>query len=178
MLLAGSPLCIAFLLIQAINKARRERKIIEHELIAGRLHLQWCCHLYRKQLARGAYFLHEHPAGPPSWTGPCVLQVLVMKGVRRIRSDQHLHGQESKLGNPIKKPTVFMSNADDLSEMTDRRCFGIKGLSSRHGGGEHQNCIGKPARRAAILYDQMCETILHGTSLELKTDRRIQTLKR
>jgi hypothetical protein len=53
-LLIGSPMCTAFSAIQAINKARRDPAVIERELVAGRLHLPWCCHLYRKQVARGA----------------------------------------------------------------------------------------------------------------------------
>ena len=123
-LLIGSPMCTAFSAFQAINKARRDPAVIERELVAGRVHLAWCCHLYRKQVARGAYFLHEHPGEASSWTEPCVLQVLAMSGVRRIRSDQCQHGQESELANPIKKPTGFKSNAALVVGALDRRCFG------------------------------------------------------
>ena len=106
-----------------------------------------------------------------------MLRVLALNGVRRVRSDQCQHGQESELGNPVKKPTGFMSNAACLLEALDRRCFGRKGLCSRPGGGEHQNCLGKVARRAAIFSDQMCETILRGISLQLKSDRRLRSLE-
>ena len=106
-----------------------------------------------------------------------MLQVLAMSGVRRIRSDQCQHGQESELGNPVKKPTGFMSNAACLLETLDRRWFGRKGLCSRPGGGEHQNCLGETARRAAIFSDQMCETILRGISLQLRSDKRLRSLE-
>ena len=46
-----------------------------------------------------------------------------------------------------------------------------------HWGGEHQNCLGKVARRAVIFSDQMCETILRGISLQLKSDRRLRSLE-
>ena len=69
-LLIGSPMCTSFSL--ATNKARRDPLVVERELVAGRLRLAWCCHLYRKQIARGSYFLHDHPAGATSWTQPCV----------------------------------------------------------------------------------------------------------
>ena len=60
------PICTAFSDIQAINKGRRDAAVIARERTAGLVHLQWFCHLYRRQLARGAYFLHEHPHGGPA----------------------------------------------------------------------------------------------------------------
>ena len=83
-LLIGSPMCTAFSVIQAIIKAQRDPAIVERELVAGRLHLAWCCQLYRKHISRGAFYLHEHPAGATSWTEWCLLQLLAMSGVRRI----------------------------------------------------------------------------------------------
>ena len=109
--------------------------------------------------------MHEHPTGATSSTEPCLLQVLAMKGVRRIRSDHRQHGQDFELSNPIKKPIGFTPNADHLLEVLDRGCFGRKGLCSQPGGGKHQKCLGKTARRADILSDQMCETIPQGDQL-------------
>ena len=70
-LLIGSPMCTAFSVIQAINKARRDPAIVERKLVAGRLHLAWCCHLYRKQILRGAYFLRELRRGPNRARSKC-----------------------------------------------------------------------------------------------------------
>ena len=121
LLLIGSPMRTAFSAMQAINRRRRDPKVIQRELISGRLHLDWCCRLYRKQVARGAYFLHEHPAGATSWQEPCVLGVRSLQGVQRIRADQCMHEQESDAGNPIRKPTGFMSNAPYLLEALNRK---------------------------------------------------------
>ena len=90
MLLIGSPMCMAFFAIQAINNrpGKRDPAVIAREKAAGRLHLDWCCYLYRRQIARGAYYLHEHPNGATSWMEPCVLSVLSLQGVQRIRADQ------------------------------------------------------------------------------------------
>ena len=46
LLFIGSPMCTAFSVIQAINMARRDPLVVERKLIAGRLYLAWCCHLY------------------------------------------------------------------------------------------------------------------------------------
>ena len=61
-LLIGSPMCTALSVIQAINKARRDPSVVERDLVAGRIHMAWFSHLYRKQIARSSYVLHEHPA--------------------------------------------------------------------------------------------------------------------
>ena len=171
-LLVGSPPCTPFSQIQAINPARRDPREIERELIAGRVHLEFCCSLYRKQIARGAYFLHEHPQGATSWREPCMQAMLQLSGVRRVRCDQCQFGQESETGNPVRKATGFMSNAWHLLDIINRRCFGRKGFCTRPQGGRHQDCLGKVARRAAIYSDEMCEAILSGMKAQLVSDRR------
>ena len=130
--------------------------------------------MYRRQVARGAYFLDEHLAGATSLVEPCVMAVLSLSGVRRVRADQCMHGQESDAGNPIRKPTGFMSNSVHLLDALNKRCFGRKGLCSRPGGGVHQPCLGKVARRAAIFSDVMCEIIFSGFSAQMKADRRMR----
>ena len=71
-LLIASPMCTAFSHLHNLNKNRRDLEVMERELVEARLQFSWCCHLYRKHRARGAYFLHEHPALAKSWQEPCV----------------------------------------------------------------------------------------------------------
>ena len=103
-----------------------------------------------------------------------MLGVLGLQGVQRIRADQCMHGQESDAGNPIRKPTGFMSNASYLLEALNRKCFGRRGLCSRPEGGTHQVCLGKVARRAAIFSEQMCETVLSGFRQQLIHDKKMR----
>ena len=125
-------------------------------------------------MARGAYFLHEHPQGATSWREPYARSVLQQTGVQRVRGDQCQFGQVSEAGNPIRKATGFMSNASCLLEVLNRRCFGRRGFCTRELGGRHQDCIGKTARRAAIYSDEKCEAILAGMNAQLKADRRMR----
>jgi hypothetical protein len=104
---------------------------------------------------------------------PSVLGVLSLQGVQRIRANQCMHGQESETGNPITKPTGFMSNSPHLLDALNKQCFGRRGFCSRPSGGIHQNCLGKVARRAAIFSDVTCEMILSGFAAQLKADRRM-----
>ena len=79
-LLIGSPDCTMFSQLQGLSgwnehKASRWRQ--------ARRHLQFVCELYRDQVRRGDWFLHEHPIGASSWREQCVLDVMKENGVGR-----------------------------------------------------------------------------------------------
>ena len=134
-LLICTPMRTAFSNIQNLNKMKRDPKIVAAELGKAREHLKWCCALYKKQVERGAYFLHEHPAHATSWKTPEIEEVLGIPGVGRIIADRCQLGQQTEAGDPLKKPTGLLSNAQHLLRELDRRCFGKHGLCSRpHGG--------------------------------------------
>ena len=126
--------------------------------------------MYAKQLDRGAYFLHEHPAGATSWKQACIQRLLARDGVDRVVADQCQHGQEIEDGDPLKKPTGFLSNSAEILRVLERRCKGRKGLCSREAGGRHALCNGKVARRAAIFHAKMCEAILEGMRSQCVAD--------
>ena len=119
-------------------------------------------------------FLHEHPAHATSWNEPCVLEVLQLTGVSRITADQCQLGQQAENGQPIMKQTGFMSNCADILDRLEKRCTGRRGLCSRPGGGTHQLCNGKTARRAAIFQRELCEEILIGLKEYLTRHRRMR----
>ena len=75
-------------------------------------------------------------------------------------ADQAQLGQEAENGEPVRKPTGFMSNCEDILEQLNRRCKGKKGQCSRPKGGTHQLCNGKTARRAAIFQRELCKGVL------------------
>ena len=97
-LLIGSPMCTALLHTQNLSKAKRDPAAVEQELIRARVHLHLCCHLYRKQMDRGAVFLHEHPALATSWREKTVRELLGRKEVMRIVADQCQLGQQTDAG--------------------------------------------------------------------------------
>ena len=101
-----------------------------------------------------AYFLHEHPGFATSWFDLCVIRTLGLSGVSRIRADQCQLGLQSVEGDPIKKPTGSMSNAEELLAALNRRCFGCSGLCSRPRGGRQQQCVGKVVQGVAFLFQR------------------------
>ena len=134
-LLIGTPMCTPWSAWQHLNDKRRPPEVVMSEKDAGRLHLRWMCRLYRKQHFRGGYFLHEHPAQATGWQEPCLQEVLALSGVRRITADQCRHGQQTEQGEPVRKPTGFMSNCPYVLARLDHRCVGRNGYCSRPSGG-------------------------------------------
>ena len=57
----SSPMCTVFWHIQNSNKANRDPKVVEHEVVRARVHIAFWFKLYKKQIDRGASLLHEHP---------------------------------------------------------------------------------------------------------------------
>ena len=137
------------------------------------MHLAWSCKLYEKQMDRGDDLLHEHPAFATSWSEPCVMELLQLTGVFRVRADQCQLGQQTQDGDPLKKPTGFMSNSPELLQALNRRCFGKHGLCSRPQGGVHRQCIGKVAERATIFQEELCATILRRLRTQLRADGKM-----
>ena len=174
LLLIGSPMCTAFSRLLRISAAKRDPKVVAELREKAMVHLRFACKLYLKQIQRGCYFLHEHPQSADSWEEPCVQEVMSQGGVRRVITDQCQFGQQTEQGDPVRKPTGFMSNSPALLQTLEKRCTGRNGGCSRPSGGVHTPCLGKVARRAAIYHDDLCDAILKGFSKQMRFDRRMR----
>ena len=170
MLLIGSPMCTAFSAWQELNKHKRDPKLIQKEWNKAMVHLNFVCELYKIQDEHGRYFLHEHPVGASSWKEICIRDVMALEGVARANGDQCQYGQEDRSGNPIKKPTGWMSNSEETLKALSRRCTGRSGACSRAKGGKHTTCSGQAARGAAIYPFRLCKAILQGFRNQLRRD--------
>ena len=104
----------------------------------------------------------------------CILEVLQHTGVSRITADQCQLGQETDKGEPIRKPSGFMSDCEDILDQLHKRCKGRGGQCSRPSGGTHQLCHGKIGRRAAIFQQELCEGVLIGLRNYLTRHRRMR----
>ena len=72
-LLIGSPDCTMFSQLQKLSEWNDQTTSRWNQ---ARRHLQFVCELYRDQVRRGVWFLHEHPIGASSWRERCVLDVM------------------------------------------------------------------------------------------------------
>ena len=91
-------------------------------------------------------------------------------GVTTSVCDQCLYGCEAEDGEPIKKPTKFVTNSSEMAKQLCDRCLGRNGDCSRSAGGQHRQCRGKTARMAAVYHFKLCRAILVGFRNQLRVD--------
>ena len=125
----------AFYTWQRINNLIRDPVTVAAEKRRAVEHLSFFAELYREQVRNGRYFLHANPAYATSWQEEAIKQVLSEPGVVTATCDQCLYGCETEKGEPVKKPTAFMTNAAELAGEIERRCTGRGGACSRRRGG-------------------------------------------
>ncbi len=180
-LLIGSPECKHFCTWFALNEARStDAQAMRHARTRAVAHLEFVVSLYVEQLQGGRYFLHEHPQYATSWTERVMKELAEIKGVIRTNGDQCQFGAEvkhgPKTGQPVKKPTGFLTNSPKLAEVLTRRCSGgqTPWACSRPKGGHHVLCSGRVGREAAIYPRGLCRAVLKGISDQLRADRRLK----
>ena len=100
MLVIGSPMCTEFCLLLNLSKAKRDPAVVAAKLRRARDHLTFCMEIYKYQMDRGKYFLHEHPLTATSWDMPETLKISSLPGVDRVTCHQCQYGAEDENGNP------------------------------------------------------------------------------
>ena len=158
----------------ALNFKKMAPEQIKRVMDEAHAHLRFMISIYWIQIRAGRHFLHEHPHTATSWSEACIDDILRLPSVGTVVMDQCQFGAEVQSGvhqgQPVKKPTRWMSNAPALLKALDRRCTGHGGDCSRPGGGTHQWCEGKIAREAAIYPDPLCLAIIKGMRSQLEAD--------
>ena len=173
--LIGSPMCTAFCTWQALNEAKSNNSDeIKRNRIKAIVHLDFVAELYAEQMAGGRYFLHEHPDGASSWALPSIQAIKQLAGVQRVRGDQCQYGAEVRSGphsgEPIMKPSGFMTNSAQIAACLSARCEGKSGMCSRPKGGLHRLCSGRLAREAAKYPPGLCRAVLRGIRNQMRED--------
>ena len=163
-------MCTAFSTWQRINNKIRDKYVVECERRRAVMHLEFCVELYREQLRNGRSFIHEHPAYATSWQEECMTKLLGEVGVETATCDQCMYGCATSAGEPMKKPTTFLTNAPELAKRLRTRCNGKAGMCGRAEGGSHAQCRGKNARMAAVYHFKLCRAILVGIRDQLRKD--------
>ena len=100
--------------------------------------------------------------------------MLKTNGVQRVLSDQCQYGQEIGEGDPVKKPTGWLSNSPKILKRLQKRCRGRAGKCTWPGRGDHVTASGKVAREAAAYPANVCRDILKGCVRQLWADGGLQ----
>ncbi len=171
-LLVGSPACTPYSTWQRLNAMRHgwPEGEVERRRVAGDVHLRFVCELYKLQLDGGRYFLHVNPDQATSWQRTSIVDILQDERVKIAASDQCQYGQRSRCGDPVRKPTGWMSNSPEILKKLSKRCHGRRGACSRRGGGRHATASGRLAREAAVYPFKLCRAILEGCRNQLMRD--------
>ena len=72
-LIIGSPCCTMFSNLQHLSGWSDKKEI---RLTTAKRHLEFVCQIYKDQVDRGGWFVHEHPASASSWKERCVLDTM------------------------------------------------------------------------------------------------------
>ena len=127
LLLVGSPMCKSFSRLQQMNYKKMDPGKRTSIINEGLQHLRFCFLLYKIQWEQGRYFLHEHPATATSWQQDFVRELCECEGVNKYDSDMccfgmHQAGEEGM--EFVKKPTTFLTNADEIGKALSEKCMG------------------------------------------------------
>ena len=134
--LVGSPPCTMFSSLLALCRERYWKDPDWHRtyqllLEKAARHAEFCCSLYKWQMNRGKYVVHEHPWLAQSWKLPCISKLLSEDGVMVVQGHMCAFGMRSHVEHvggtdgPVKKPTGIMSNRWAIRGSVRRWCPGI-----------------------------------------------------
>ena len=155
----GSPPCTAFSnWNHGMNYRKMKPERVKQMLDEGRVHLNFMASLYRRQINRGKYFLHEHPAGAQSWKEPQITSLLNDPSVHTVVAHQCMFGlttpgRPGEGRKPAMKPTRFMTNSVFMSLRLHKKC------DKSH---EHQALTGGRCADAAFYPLPLVVAILEG----------------
>ena len=125
----------------------------------AKIHVEFCCILYREHLRQGRHFLHEHPWSARSWELPCFQDVMshltvgIVQGhVCRFRMTTHIETKNGARGL-VGKPTGFLSSSRCVRPELNKKCTG---------GHSHVPLVGGRATGAQVYPQLFCEAICRG----------------
>ena len=134
------------------------------------MHINFAVELMEMQIAGDRFFLYEHPAWAASWSCESVKRLMAYPDVQKVIADQCRHGLKVQSGrykgDPVRKPTGFVSNCRHLLNKLAKRCKGSGGLCSD--GRQHATCSSTTARDAQVYGRQLCKAMLEGMQAQLK----------
>ena len=137
----------------------------------AKVHLGFCAEVYRTQLARGAHFLHEQPAGAASWQEEVIARLRSDPRVQETVGHLCCYGLTSRdregTLRPAMKATRWLSSAPEVLSELGRKCPNLGGGEKIH---THQPLLGGRAAAAGEYTPELCRAILQGIQGQLRRD--------
>ena len=166
-LLIGSPPCTAWSNLQNLNRCKPGgNEKVDAAQAKARVHLEFCCQLYREQIKGGRYFLREHLKKASSWKVSCIQELASSPMVFKAEADQCAYGLMSKDSEgeaPAKKPTTFMTNSVGLQRALSNKCPGCI---------RHVQLVEGRASAAQTYPKNLCRSVTAGIIEQARLDAR------
>ena len=154
MLVVLSPPCTTFSALRNLSNFKRDQATVAQEEAEGRLHVRFSVQLARIQHRAGRGFLFEHPRNATSWTTTELQQLRQEDGVHAVAVDLCRFGLKTSKGAPALKPTLLLTNIEELATVLHRRCEGFHK--------SHQPLLAGEAALAAKYTPAFVDAILRG----------------
>ena len=165
----GAPPCTAFSIWNhGINFKKMTPDAVRLKLEEGRLHLRFVCSLYRRQLARGKYFLHEHPASAMSWKEEDIASLARLPMTQTVTMHQCQYGlvtpsvDDPEQLLPALKPTKWLTNSSIMASLLSQKCDGSH---------QHQHLVGGRCKDASFYPVPIVKAILKGIERQRAFDQ-------
>ena len=154
----GAPPCTAFCQPNlGTTYSRMDPKEVERRIQTGLVHLKTISNVYKRQMATGRFFLHEHPRGASSWRMGPIRQLLLRPRVVVTTCHQCQYGLITPTASGHRahalKPARFMPNSYHMLKRRSKACDGTHA---------HHPLTSGRAADAAFYPTQLLQAILHG----------------
>ena len=156
--IVGSPPCTAFsVLNHGMNFPKMPPEEVKRRVNEGMRHIKFVVKLYKNQMRRGKWFVHEHPRSALSWKTRPIVSLMKKHGATTTVCHQCMFDLKTPGpdGAPAlaKKPTRWMTNSPEMIDV-----LSIK----RDGSHKHQPLMGGRAAAAAFYPPKLLRAIIQG----------------
>ena len=158
-----------------MNYPKMDQAKVRELLAEGRLHLNFMCSIYRRQQAKGKYYLHEHPATALSWKEDAVEALARHPLSKVVVADQCRYGLVTPSADdptkmlPAMKPTKFLTNSVMMASQLNLRC------RRDH---KHQPLVSGRCKDASYCPAPLVRAILKGIAQQAEHDRQMTSAVR
>ena len=149
-----SPPCTTFSPLRFLSNHKRNPEVVAEEEDEELEHVRFSGLIAKIQHRGGRGFLFEHPRGATSWKTSELQELRELPGVFAVQVDLCRFGLKTTKGHPALKPTLLLTNVEELANILNRRCEGYHA--------KHQPLLSGEAKHAAKYTPAFVDAILRG----------------
>ena len=113
-----------------MNFRKMSKEKVQKIISEGQLHLNFMIKIYKKQLAKGKYFIHEHPASAVSWDEREMVKLMAHDGVILTKADQCMYGLETRADDGGTAPALKPTKQSSQTQKQRRSCYAADAIKA------------------------------------------------